>query len=210
MVTAAPRRRTQAERRARTRSALLEAAARAFSRDGYSAVKLDRIAAEAGYTRGALYHLFRNKEELALAVVAWVEETWWVEVGRFLRDNDDPAAALIATARAHAVYCRRDIARVHMVLSIEFSGQDHPVGKTIDEVARRLVTESARVITAGRRRGSIPPGASPSVVALAYMGAIEGVVINLAGRAPFDEVLAEQAARGVLGLPLAASKRRTN
>ncbi len=209
MVTTPPRR-TQAERRARTRSALLEAAARGFSRDGYSAVKLDRIAAEAGYTRGALYHLFSNKEDLALAVVAWVDETWWVEVGKFLRDYEDPAEALIATARAHAVYCRRDIARVHMVLSIEFSGQDHPVGRAIAEVARRLVTECARVITAGRRRGAIPSGSSPSVLALGYIGAVEGVVINLAGQAPFDEVLAEKAVRGVLGLPQVTSKGRTD
>ena len=67
---------TQAQRRARSRSALLEAAARGFSRDGYSALTLERVAAEAGYTRGALYHQFANKEELALAVVAWVGETW--------------------------------------------------------------------------------------------------------------------------------------
>jgi hypothetical protein len=37
-------------------------------------------------------------------------------------------------------------------------------------------------------------------MALAYLGALEGVVINLAGQAPFDELLAEGAARGVLGL----------
>lgn len=172
-------------------------------------MKLDRIAADAGYTRGALYHLFSNKADLALAVVAWVDETWWLEVGKFLREYDDPAEALISTARAHAVYCRRDIARVHMVLSIEFSGQDHPVERAIAEVARRLVTECARVITAGRKRGAIPPGSSPNLLALGYIGAVEGVVINLAGQAPFDEVLAEKAVRGVLGLPHGTSKRRT-
>ncbi|HEX2399532.1 MAG TPA: TetR family transcriptional regulator, partial [Mycobacterium sp.] len=44
-------RRTQAERRARTRAALLEAAARGFSQYGYGNVVLERVASEAGYTR---------------------------------------------------------------------------------------------------------------------------------------------------------------
>ena len=201
---------TQAERRARTRSALLEAAARGFSRDGYSALTLDRVATDAGYTRGALYHLFSNKEDLALAVVAWVEETWWSEVGHRLAGTDDPAEALIAMARAHAVYCRRDIARVHMVLSIEFSGQDQPVGRALDEVERRLGSACARLITAGRRNGSIPPGPPPRVLARAYLGAVEGLVISLAGEAPFDELLAERMARGLLGIrPAPTGKRST-
>ncbi|MDQ3957680.1 MAG: TetR/AcrR family transcriptional regulator [Actinomycetota bacterium] len=209
-LTSADRARlTQPERRARTRSALLEAAARGLSRNGYGNLVLERVAREAGYTRGALYHLFASKEDLARAVVAWVEETWWAEMSQVIADNADPVEALLGMARAHAVFCRRDIARVHMVLSVEFSGQDHPVGRAIEEAGRRLVTECARLITAGRRRGAIPPGPSPRVLALAYLGAVEGVVINLAGQAPFDELLAEGAVRGVLGLPSAPASSRS-
>lgn len=206
LATSQRGRQTQTERRARTRSALLEAAARGFSRDGYSALTLERVAADAGYTRGALYHLFANKEDLALAVVAWVEETWWAKMASLIADHSDPVDALIAMARAHAVLCRRDIARVHMVLSVEFSGQDHPVGRAIEESARRVVAECARLITTGRRNGSVPPGPPPRVLALAYLGAIEGLVINLAGQPPFDEVLAESVVRGVLGLPATPAK----
>ena len=68
--------RTQAERRARTRAALLEAGARGFSRYGYGNLVLEKVAGEAGYTRGALYHLFAGKEDLAVAVVDWVADTW--------------------------------------------------------------------------------------------------------------------------------------
>ena len=49
---------SQAERSARSRGALLEAAARGLSRYGYGNLNLERVAAEAGYTRGALYHQF--------------------------------------------------------------------------------------------------------------------------------------------------------
>src|SRR2546423_14235592 len=102
------RRSTQAERSARTRSALLESAARGLSRYGYGNLVLEQVAREAGYTRGALYHQFRHKEELALAVLGWVDKTWRREVGGLAESQPDPVAALAALASGHAVFCRRD------------------------------------------------------------------------------------------------------
>jgi AcrR family transcriptional regulator len=201
---------TQADRRARTRSALLESAARGLSRHGYSNLVLERVATEAGYTRGALYHLFANKEELALAVVAWVEETWWEQMAQVIADAADPVDALIAVARAHAVFCRRDIARVRMVLSVEFSRQDHPVGRAVEEAVERVLAEGTRLVTAGRESGAIPPGPPARVLALAVLGAVEGLVINLAGQVPFDEELAESVVVGVLGLPPAPASEEVD
>ena len=191
---------TQAERSARTRTALLESAARGLSRRGYGNLALEQVARDAGYTRGALYHQFSGKEELALAVVGWVDETWWREVGGQAEEQPDAAAALIALARGHAVFCRRDIARVMMALRVEFSGQDHPVGRAVGRTAKTLVKRCAALIDAGRADGSIPPGPPAPTVARAYIGALEGTVIELAGQAPHDELLAARAAAGVLGL----------
>src|ERR1044071_5935077 len=106
--------RTQAERRARTRAALLEAGAQAFSRYGYGNVVLEKVAADAGYTRGALYHQFAGKEELAFAVVTWVSETWEQHVWEPAQAQQAPVDILVALARGHVVFCRRDIARVMM------------------------------------------------------------------------------------------------
>ncbi len=194
------RRPTQAERSARTRSALLEAAARGLSRYGYGNLVLERVAREAGYTRGALYHQFKDKEDLALAVVEWVDETWRREVGGLVGRQPDPVAALIALARGHAVFCRRDVARVAMALRLEFSGQEHPVGRELERISESLVKRVARLIVAGRADGSIPSGPPARAVALAFAGALEGAVISLAGHAPHDELLAARAAAGILGL----------
>jgi AcrR family transcriptional regulator len=194
------RRSTQAERRARSRSALLEAAARGLSRYGYGNLVLEDVAREAGYTRGALYHQFSGKEDLARAVLEWVDETWRSEVGGMVDREPDPAAALIALARGHAIYCRRDVARVAMALRLEFSGQDHPLGREVERVSESLVRRCGRLIKAGRRDGSIPAGPPARTVALAFVGAIEGAVIALAGQAPDDELLVARVARGVLGL----------
>jgi AcrR family transcriptional regulator len=191
---------TQADRRARSRSALLESAARGLSRFGYARLVLEDVAHEAGYTRGALYHQFKDKQELALAVVEWVDGAWREEVGPQIDREADPVDALMAMARGHAIFCRRDIARVVMALRVEFSGQDHPVGREIERISQSGVKRVARLITAGRRAGSIPPGPPPGTVALAIMGALEGAVIALAGQAPYDEELAVRAVAGVLGV----------
>ena len=198
---------TQAERSARTRAALLESAARGLSRSGYGNLVLEHVARDAGYTRGALYHQFSGKEDLALAVVKWVDESWQREVGAPVEEEPDPVAALIALARGHAVYCRRDIARVAMALRLEFSGRDHPVGRELERVSRALVRRCARLIEAGRRDGPIPPGPPASTVALAFVGALEGSVIALAGRVPHDEELAARAVAGVLGLEVTSRPR---
>jgi AcrR family transcriptional regulator len=198
---ATPRpRSTQADRSARTRNALLASAARRLSRYGYGNLILERVASEAGYTRGALYHQFKDKEDLAMAVIDWVDETWRHEVGQRVEDEPDPVAALIVLARGHAVYCRRDVARVASALRLEFSGQDHPVGRRLERVTESLVERCTRLINAGRRAGTIPAGPPARTVALAFLGAMEGAVIELAGQEPHDEVLAARAAAGVLGI----------
>src|SRR3954466_12603741 len=137
---------SQGERRDRTRSALLESAARAFSRHGYANVRLEEVARDAGYTRGALYHQFADKEDLARAVLAWADETWQREVGDPAREERDPVAQLLAMARGHAVLCRRDAARLAMALRVEFSGQDHPLARDLEAVSEGLIERCARLI----------------------------------------------------------------
>ncbi|MGC2111664.1 MAG: TetR family transcriptional regulator [Candidatus Korobacteraceae bacterium] len=52
-----------------TRSRLIQAAEKIFARDGFEAARLEEIAVEAGYTRGAFYANFKSKEDLFLALL---------------------------------------------------------------------------------------------------------------------------------------------
>ena len=64
-------RRTRAARaqRREARDELLTAALRVFARRGYTQAGVDEIAAEAGYSKGALYWHFSGKEELLLTLL---------------------------------------------------------------------------------------------------------------------------------------------
>jgi AcrR family transcriptional regulator len=59
---------TREESRARTRDLVLDSAAVIFRRDGFHQASIDKIAEEAGFSRGAVYSSFANKEEFFLAL----------------------------------------------------------------------------------------------------------------------------------------------
>jgi AcrR family transcriptional regulator len=66
---------TQGERRAETRTRLLEAAAELFAERGIEGSSIDAIAEAAGRTSGAVYDHFGGKEGLLFALLAgWVDD----------------------------------------------------------------------------------------------------------------------------------------
>jgi AcrR family transcriptional regulator len=60
---------TPERRRQQTRDYLLHAAARVFAERGFHGASLDQVAAAAGFTKGAVYSNFKNKEDLFLALL---------------------------------------------------------------------------------------------------------------------------------------------
>jgi AcrR family transcriptional regulator len=60
---------TRAESQAQTRAQLVATAKRMFFEDGYHPTSLGKVADAAGYSKGAVYSNFRNKDELCTAVL---------------------------------------------------------------------------------------------------------------------------------------------
>ena len=95
-------RRTQGERTAQTRAALITAARRLFGAEGFAEVGAERVAREAGMTRGALYHQFADKADLFAAVLDEVEAEIAQRVVGAVADFDpaDTTGMLLAGAGA--------------------------------------------------------------------------------------------------------------
>jgi AcrR family transcriptional regulator len=107
-TSATPRaRRTQADRSAATRDALVTAARRLFAAQGFAEVPTDAIVAEAGVTRGALYHQFADKTALFDTVMGAVE----ADIAGRLADSvaaagiSDPVDALRHAVRTWLEIC---------------------------------------------------------------------------------------------------------
>ncbi|MGC6475340.1 MAG: TetR/AcrR family transcriptional regulator [Parvibaculales bacterium] len=70
---APPQRRTQFERRAVTRGAILDSAKELFGKNGFEKTSLEHIAKNCNITTGPIYHYFSNKKDLFESVVKSLE-----------------------------------------------------------------------------------------------------------------------------------------
>jgi AcrR family transcriptional regulator len=97
--------RTQAERLAATRAALIKEARAIFASQGYEAAGTEEIVKRAKVTRGALYHHFRDKRDLFEAVFEEVAR----QIARSIDDETvpvaDPLEMLIQGTRAFLDAC---------------------------------------------------------------------------------------------------------
>jgi AcrR family transcriptional regulator len=91
----------QAERREATRGAILVAARALFGRAGFGATGVDRIAAEAGVAKGAVYHHFPTKEAIFEAVLEAVTAEVAGDVREASRRAPDVLATLTEASRAY-------------------------------------------------------------------------------------------------------------
>ena len=95
------KRKTQAEKREETRDGILAAAARVFAARGFHGASLDAIADDAGFSRGAVYYNFADKEELFLELL----DRRCAERAQDLREvfKDAPPGDVAATSRQAGV-----------------------------------------------------------------------------------------------------------
>jgi len=112
-------RRTQGERSATTREALITAGRSLFATRGFAAVGTEEIVKAAGVSRGALYHHFPDKSELFAAVYEAVEEDVIGAIAATLAgaDQSDPIALLRLGASNWLDACGE--AEVHQVVLLD-------------------------------------------------------------------------------------------
>ena len=111
-------RRTQAERSAATRDALVTAGRALFGARGYADVGTEEVVRAAGVSRGALYHHFADKAELFAAVLESVEEMTNARVvaAVMAAGPDDPITAMQRGTAAFLDVCAEpEMARIMLI-----------------------------------------------------------------------------------------------
>jgi AcrR family transcriptional regulator len=160
------------ERTGITRARLIQSAEKVFARDGFEAAKLEEIAKDAGYTRGAFYANFESKEDLFLALLEKEIATRIAALEREMDKVRDPEAKL-GTMREF--FMIKTLDRRWSLLSLEFKlfAVRHP------EVKQRLAAMHRRFV--GPRVGfldevmralgrELPASAHATGVSLAALG----------------------------------------
>lgn len=94
-------RRSNRQRTAETRAALIEAARTLFIEKGYADTGTPEIVAAAKVTRGALYHHFADKADLFKAVIEREAELVAAQIENQSIDTDTPLAGFLSGADAY-------------------------------------------------------------------------------------------------------------
>lgn len=127
------------ERTELTRARLIQSAEKIFARDGFEAAKLEEIAADAGYTRGAFYSNFESKEDLFFALLEKEISSRIAALEKEMAKVRDPEAKLRAMRE---FFLTKTLDRRWSMLSLEFKlfAVRHP------EVKRRLAAMHRRFV----------------------------------------------------------------
>jgi AcrR family transcriptional regulator len=157
-----PPRLTRAEAKENTRVRVLQAAEAAFRRDGYHGASLERMAAEAGFTTGAIYSAFGSKADVMMALVAAQAERrrdeWARLVGAASSVEDFTEKVARQTAREGAAE------REWWAVVIEFMtvvARDEGLRARYEEIHRESLSALGEAIRAWMQSGDggweIPP-----------------------------------------------------
>lgn len=169
-------RRTQQERRDRAEAALLNAAAELVVQHGVRSLTLARVGERAGYSRGIVTHHFGSKQAL-IERLARATQTGFVPgledlppgLDRLLRLINGYLGALGDIGLMH---------RAFLLLWAEAATASEltPIFRERDEAFRRDLRSD---VAAGIADGDVRPDAEPDGVAVAIVGQLRGVGMQL-------------------------------
>jgi AcrR family transcriptional regulator len=188
------RRRVRETTKRETREALLQAGIAEFAEKGLAGPSLDAICARAGFTRGAFYVHFRDRDDFISAVMERVLGLFLdtiIASGDAAHDLEQTVARFVGALGTGALGGRFEFQRV-----LEACARSPAVRGRFTSLLAGAVERVARAAAEGQRsgsvRGDVPPEAVASVLVALALGAVAALEVGLhldtaAGR---DAVLA--------------------
>ena len=164
-----------------TRGKILEAAFAEFYKNGFQAGSLNRIVKEAGATKGALFHHFKNKHDLGYAVAREIIQprlkARWSDP---LAHSDDPIRDLKRIFRQ----CLNDELESGLLaqgcplnnLALEMSPLDERFRQTLEKIYGSWRESLAAAFARGIKAGKVRKNISPAKVAAFIVAAQAGMV----------------------------------
>ncbi|WP_158630047.1 TetR/AcrR family transcriptional regulator [Cohnella sp. AR92] len=133
------------DRKSAAREQLLLTGSQLFFANGFHAIGVDRIAAEAGVTKMTLYKHFPSKDHLIVAILERSGEMYWAWFEETVEGEAEPRGQLIALFQAIASQHSKSPQSsfcLYQAVAVEYPFPDHMVNQAASRhkqsVARRL------------------------------------------------------------------------
>jgi AcrR family transcriptional regulator len=169
----APRRRTQAERSAATRTDLLRACLHLFARRGFASTSLDDVAAAVGMTKGAIYWHFPSKDALFDALMAYIRSQWRRLVLRPMLADASPDARLRRFFAGYRQLFESEPDECLFLQRVTLDAGTRYVRK-VSEVYAQTATVMVAIIEQGKRSGLFRADADARALAYLALASLTG------------------------------------
>ena len=201
------RERTKAE----TREALIDAAAAEFGTRGLDAPSLDAICARAGFTRGAFYVHFRDREELVAAVmqralggfldaiIATGEEAHDLE--RTVRRFEDAVAGIVQLRGTRSRGISPVPGGVPFHRFLEACERSVAIRKRFVALLSEAAERVAKTAAAGQLAATVRPDVSADALGALLVTLALGFVASVEVGTPFDLAAARRVVLALLAPP---------
>lgn len=186
--------RTNSDRTRECRDKLLKAGRALFGKLGYAATSTPMIATEAGVSRGAIYHHFKDKEALFKAVIEAEYQRLEEAIDRNTTNVSDPLEALIEGGDNYISAASDPVSQ--RILFI-----DGPVivsGSELLSIDNQTTTNSLlQGIEVAQAAGRLPPDVSSGALASMMSGAYDRAVLDGFGVDDAERLSIRQAIRSL-------------
>lgn len=158
----------------RTRERLIQAAAERFAADGYAGTSFASLVKASGQSKGAFYHHFSSKLDLALAAFR-AKQDQLIGAAVIGGQKGSPLERLLGTLEARArAYTEDPSLRVLPRLSTEFA-QDPELAPVVTELHGNAIRVFAGLVREAQESGEARKDLDPSAVARTIFAAIVGM-----------------------------------
>jgi len=193
-----------------TRDALIAAALAEFAERGLDAPSLDAICARAGYTRGAFYVHFRDRDDLMVAVVEHALGSFLEAVlasgdeAHDLEHTVDRFAAALAHTLGQPAAGDTTLplpATVSFARVLEGIARSPALRERFGELLAMARDRLAEVTVRGQRAGTLRADVAPEQVAFLLISLALGIMAGLDAGIPMDPAAARAAVLTLLARP---------
>ena len=166
---------SNAKRKAERQRAILEAAIRAFSRQGYHGCTVAQVAREAGMADGTLYLYFQGKEDLLISAFRFVLAGLLERLDQATAKESDPLARLRLLVELHLGMMEAD-RELASFLQFQLRQPDEAIRRAIAEPLASYARRIEAILDQGKQAGRIRNDVSTRVMRRVIFGAVDETV----------------------------------
>lgn len=164
-----------------TRTRILEAAQRMFAELGFANASLDKVASDAGMTKGAVYWHFSSKHDLFLALLEHSLQQQLRQLPAQIEQlfmSNDPEVSLAELLQAQLDCLEQESGGSMLFLEFITSSRDPEIRAKLREVHGRIIDGVSAMIKEMQQKGKISAHLDPNAISLAIDALLKGYVIE--------------------------------